>query len=428
MNAQRIILGVALVGLLGVAIAGYATRGGAVATELSYLWTSIRDQGFDGLLALEAKKITGLRYFLIALVGGLAGFALYHASFGFTGAWRRMQRERRGRGLRAMIMLIGLTSVFSYLMIGFEKDLGWNMHPVIIGMGLSSAIGAVMFGIGMQLGGGCASGTLFTAGGGSSKMILVLVFFILGSVLGTQHMTEFWLKLDDITGIPNIRGTSLIKEFGTIDAIVLVLAFCALVVVVSRIIERRHHGDVETIAPTESLLFGRWSLWTSAVVLALVGTLCFLLFHRPWGVTAGFALWGAKIFNAVGIDVSQWGYWQGWRKGMLNDSVFANRTSLMNFGILFGAMAAATLAEKYKPTLKLNGRDLLTAVIGGLLMGYGARLAFGCNIGALLGGIVSGSMHGFWWLFWGFLGSVIGTRIRGAIGMDPPLPARPAPA
>ena len=428
MNTQQIVFGVAIAGLLGVAIAGYAARGGAVTEELGYLWASVRTNGLDGLVTLEAGKITGLRYFLGALVGGLAGFALYHAAFGFTGAWRRMQRERRGRGLRAMIILIGLTSVVSYLMIGFEKELGWNMHPVIIGMGLSSAFGAVMFGVGMQLGGGCASGTLFTAGGGSSKMILVLIFFILGSVLGTQHMKEFWLQLPQITGIPNIRGISLIKEFGTLDAILLIVGFCVLVIIATRMIERRYHGDIEAVAPTDSLLRGRWSLWASAVALALVGILCFLLFHRPWGVTAGFALWGAKIFNAAGIDVTQWGYWQGWRKGLLEASVFANRTSLMNFGILFGAMAAAALAGRFKPTWKLSGLDLATAVIGGLMMGYGARLAFGCNIGALLGGIVSGSMHGFWWLFWGFLGSVIGTRIRGAIGMDPPLPARPAPA
>lgn len=428
MVSQKVFLGMALLGLLGVAAAGYAARGGGVGEELSYLWSTIGDRGIDGLLALEAGRITGLRYFLGALVGGLAGFALYHAAFGFTGAWRRVTRERRGRGLRAMILLIGLTSTVTYLMIGFEKELGWNMHPVIIGMGLSSAIGALMFGIGMQLGGGCASGTLFTAGGGSAKMILVLAFFILGSVLGTKHMNEFWLKLPEITGIPNIRGISLINEFGTLPAIALILAFCALVMIGSRIIEYRANGDIEKVAPTESLLYGRWSLRTAAIALALVGVLSFLLFHRPWGVTAGFALWGAKVFTAIGIDVMQWGYWQGWRKGMLGDSVFANRTSLMNFGILFGAMAAAALAGRFKPMLRLSRTDLLTAVIGGLMMGYGARLSFGCNIGALLGGIVSGSMHGFWWLLWGFLGSVIGTRIRGRIGMDPPLPARPAPA
>ena len=38
--------------------------------------------------------------------------------------------------------------------------------------------------------------------------------------------------------------------------------------------------------------------------------------------------------------------------------------------------------------------SLAAAVIGGLLLGYGARLAFGCNIGAFFSGVVSGSLHG----------------------------------
>ena len=41
-----------------------------------------------------------------------------------------------------------------------------------------------------------------------------------------------------------------------------------------------------------------------------------------------------------------------------------------------------------------------------------------------LGGIVSGSMHGWWWLVWGFAGSLLGTRLRAVLSMDPPLPPR----
>ena len=86
------------------------------------------------------------------------------------------------------------------------------------------------------------------------------------------------------------------------------------------------------------------------------------------------------------------------------------------------------LIREFGPHWRLSARDVLTAVLGGLLMGYGARLAHGCNIGAFLGGIVYGSMHGWWWMVWGFAGSLVGTRLRGALAMDPPLPPRRAPA
>jgi uncharacterized membrane protein YedE/YeeE len=397
---QRGHLILSLAALLGVGAAAFNARG-----------------GFGG---------EGVNYFLGALLGGFAGYGLYHASFGFTGAWRRLTRERRGAGLRAQVVLIGLTCAVTYLLIGYQDVTGWRMHPVVMPMGLSTAIGAFTFGVGMQMGGGCASGTLFTAGGGSTRMAITLAFFILGSVWATAHIPDFWAKLPQMTGVPNIRGTSLINEFGPLGGLAVLSALLAAIWLGSVMVERRAHGALEPERATGSLLAGSWSLRMGAVALALVGIGCFVLFQRPWGVTAGFALWGAKIFDAAGIPVADWGYWQGWRKGQLEASVFANRTSVMNFGIIFGAMAAASIAGRFAPLWRLSNRDILTAVIGGLLMGYGARLAYGCNIGAFLGGIVSGSMHGWWWLVWGFAGSLLGTRLRAALKMDPPLPLRSA--
>ena len=397
---QRGQLTLSLAGLLAVATAAYWVRGGVHGA--------------------------GVSYFLGALLGGLAGFALYHAAFGFTAAWRRMVRERRGAGLRAQMVLLGLTCLVTYPLIGFEDLTGWNMHPVVMPMGLMSAIGAFTFGVGMQLGGGCASGTLFTVGGGSTRMVVTLVFFILGSVIATAHIPEFWARLPQITGVPNIRATSVVSAYGPIGGLAALGLALAAIWAASAVIERRAHGALEARRATRSLLHGEWSLVAGAVALALVGIGSFLLFQRPWGVTAGFALWGAKIFDAVGIPVADWTYWQGWRAGPLRESVFADRTSVMNFGILFGAMAAASLARRFALIWRLSARDLLTAVIGGLLMGYGARLAYGCNIGAFLGGIVSGSLHGWWWLVWGFVGSLLGTRLRTVLEMDPPLPPRRA--
>lgn len=399
-NRTPLLVSLAL--LAGVAGAAFAARGG---------------------LAGE-----GLRYLLGALLGGFAGYALYHASFGFTAAWRRFTRERRGAGLRAQMLLIGLTCAVTYLLIGYQEFTGWRMYPVVMPMGLMSAIGAFAFGIGMQLGGSCASGTLFTAGGGSSRMMITLAFFVLGSVLATAHLPGFWERLPEITGIANIPGTTLIGLFGPPGALGALVVFVAAVWLATAAVERRAHGALEPAAATESLMRGRWSLVAGAVGLALVGIGSFLIFQRPWGITSGFALWGAKLFAAAGIPVAEWTYWQGWRAGQLAGSVFADRISVMNFGIVFGAMAAASLAGRFRPVWSLSTRDILTAVVGGLLMGYGARLAYGCNIGAYLGGVVSGSLHGWWWLVWGFAGSLVGTRLRALLEMDPPIGDRRAPA
>ena len=60
------------------------------------------------LLALGtvgAYQIVGLNQALLFLVGGALGMTLYHASFGFTSSWRVFIKERRGRGLRAQMII-----------------------------------------------------------------------------------------------------------------------------------------------------------------------------------------------------------------------------------------------------------------------------------------------------------------------------------
>ena len=57
-------------------------------------------------------------------------------------------------------------------------------------------------------------------------------------------------------------------------------------------------------------------------------------------------------------------------------------------------------------------RELLGAVVGGLMLGYGATIAFGCNIGAFFGGVVSGSLHGWVWFVAAFIGTAVGIYLR----------------
>ena len=141
----------------------------------------------------------------------------------------------------------------------------------------------------------------------------------------------------------------------------------------------------------------------------------------PWGITFAFAIWGAKALAAVGVDMSQFTYWTWpYPAQALEQSVLLNVTSVMAFGLLFGAMIAAGLAGRFNAGSqnRLGTRNVSAAVVGGLCMGYGARLAFGCNIGAYFSGIASGSLHGWIWFAFGFLGSIVGVALRPRFGMS----------
>jgi hypothetical protein len=158
------------------------------------------------------------------------------------------------------------------------------------------------------------------------------------------------------------------------------------------------------------------------VALALLNAATLAVAGRPWGITSAFGIWGARLLAPLGIDVSQWGSWAAPAfQHALSQPVLADITSVMDFGIMLGALLAAGLAGKFAPTLRIPARHLLASVIGGLLMGYGARLAHGCNIGAFFSGVASGSLHGWLWIALAIAGSAVGVRLRPAFGMPAPV-------
>ena len=81
-------------------------------------------------------------------------------------------------------------------------------------------------------------------------------------------------------------------------------------------------------------------------------------------------------------------------------------------GIVLGALLAAGLASKFVPGWRISRRHLAAAVVGGLLLGYGARLAYGCNIGAFFSGIASGSLHGWLWIVFALAGNWVALSLR----------------
>lgn len=345
------------------------------------------------------------------LVGGGLGIALYHAAFGFTSAWRVFISEGRGRGLRVQMILLALAVILFFPPLASGVLFGHEVKGSVSPAGLSVIIGAFMFGIGMQLGGGCASGTLFTAGGGNARMLVTLLFFIIGSVLATINF-DWWVSL------PSLPPISLVQSFGATGGIAISLALFLAIAGLTVFVEKRRNGALEKAPPSprqglSRLLRGPWPLVMGAVALVLLNFATLAIAGRPWGVTSAFALWGAKGAQFIGIDPTAWAYWQTPANAKaLGQSVFADVTSVMDFGIIAGAMLAAALAGSFAPSLDIPLRSVVAAIVGGLLLGYGARIAYGCNIGAYFSGIASGSLHGWVWAAAAFAGNVLGVQLR----------------
>ena len=359
-------------------------------------------------LSLYLDAAYGWRQSALFLVGAFAGVVLYHAAFGFTSAWRIFISDRRGSGLRAQMLMLAITCAVFFPLLAAGSIFGQPVRGSIAPAGIAVIAGAFIFGIGMQLGGGCASGTLYSAGGGSTRMLVVLAAFIAGSVAGTAH-AGWW------TTLPSWGAKSLVTSLGMWPALGSSLVVFGLVSAAATTIERRHHGRIlpgrEDRQPR--WLRGPWPLVAGAVGLAAVNVATLTIAGRPWGVTSAFALWGAKIAAAAGIPIASWPYWAApAQAAALKASVFNDVTSVMNFGIILGALLASILAGRFAPAWRIPARSLVAAVLGGLLLGYGARVAYGCNIGAYFSGIASGSLHGWLWLPAAFAGNILGTALR----------------
>ena len=356
-------------------------------------WVVILASAVLGAGAIALANAYNWRQGALLILGGALGLVLYHALFGFTSAWRVFIANGRGAGLRAQMLMLAVAAVLFFPALAYGSLFGQPVHGEYGAVGVSVVAGAFMFGLGMQLGGGCASGTLYTAGGGNSRMLVTLTFFIIGSALGA--------------------GPALALNW------IVFAAIAALTVV----IEKRRHGRLvaaHTQPPHASpWLHGPWPLMAGAIALALLNFVTLALSGRPWGITSAFALWGAKAASIAGFDVASWPYWASKANAAaLAAPVSRDVTSVMDIGIVLGAMLAAALAGRYAPVWRVPLRSLIAAIVGGLLLGYGARLAYGCNIGAYFSGIVSGSLHGWLWLVAAFFGNVVGTRLRPTFGLD----------
>jgi uncharacterized protein len=384
------------------------------------------------LLGLGAALILGGIIFarsgqipaILFALGLSLGFVLFHSRFGFTSAWRQLVAVRQGKALRAhMLMLAVACTLFAPILASQASYGDVPAAPSLAPIGFGVVVGSFLFGIGMQLGGSCASGTLFAIGSGQSAILLTLVGFVAGAVLGAYHF-PFWAN--DLPSHPPISLAD--TGAGYLGAWLLSLGVMAAVVGLTYLLARRRPVPAVQEPPVSPgvtrAVRGSWPLWVGALLLAGLNAVTLWVSGSAWGVTFAFSLWGSKILDAIGVDVLSWPFWQDPANLVKYQAGFlAEKTSVMDLGIILGALVASAAAGSFVLHRRIPVRLAVGAVIGGILMGYGARIAFGCNIGAYFGGIASFSLHGWLWGLLAIAGTAAGLLLRPLFGLTNPKPS-----
>ena len=359
-----------------------------------YLWRSFLIL-FLAFIVLLAAIFVGARFGLLLAVGLCFGIVLEGLGFGFAGPWRAMILRREASGVLAQLLAIGLAAILALPLIHFN---GGEIVGARGSIGWSMVLGAFCFGVAMQVVLGCGSGTLVNVGSGNPIALLALPFFSIGSFVGAYHVT-WW------TGLGALPVMVLAGWSGLLITLTLLIAVAAVFFFFARSGER--------------FISKRYLL--AAILIAVFASLNLIIAGQPWGVVYGLGLWAAKVVVSLGVDLSGSVFFSApVNAERLQESILTDYTSLTNIGLILGAFFVGSwrvggFSQKL-PRLPL--RAWFSTIIAGFIMGYAARLALGCNVGAYFSGISTGSLHGWMWFLAAFCGSYYGIKLRPFLGLE----------
>ena len=157
-------------------------------------------------------------------------------------------------------------------------------------------------------------------------------------------------------------------------------------------------SEGEAVTAIYEKVFGeQWPAWIGGILFGFLSIALFA-WEKPWSVADGVRNWGDWLLNAANVTDTF----------IIDPHLYS--TSVLNLGIIGGAFAAALLARQFR----VRGAppwELLKGVVGGCLMGVGATLSFGCNIGGFFSATSALSLAGPAMMLGLMLGAIVGLKL-----------------
>lgn len=151
--------------------------------------------------------------------------------------------------------------------------------------------------------------------------------------------------------------------------------------------------------------------WNPYLVLILAGILSagyFGLTSTVWAVTGEFTRLGGEILELFGVDVSGWQYYQMVK---LDGDTLTRADGWIVWGMFTGALLMVLLSNSFKIRLPQQKRRYLQGFFGGIVAGFGARLALGCNLAAFFTGVPQFSFHSWIFIIATGIGTYFGAKL-----------------
>jgi len=150
-----------------------------------------------------------------------------------------------------------------------------------------------------------------------------------------------------------------------------------------------------------------WAPLPAVIAAGILSTYYFGITGTFWAVTGEFTRWGGHVLQLFGAHPEQWGYF---KVIGLEGSPLDRIDGMMVIGMFGGCFAAALWANNVKLRMPQHRIRIFQAVLGGMIAGFGARLAMGCNLAAFFTGIPQFSLHAWFFALATAVGSYFGAR------------------
>ena len=327
-----------------------------------------------------------------SLCGLTAGFVMHRSDFCVTGMFRDLFLFRDGFMLRILVILI-VSSMLLFELAVQGGAISLHPFPLLGAPSLGNIVGGFFFGLGMVLAGGCVVGTLYKMGSGSAVSIVAFIGLLFGSALYAE-IHPWWSGFSQATTLRD--GAVTLPQLFSLPSYALTLPLALM-----GGLYLWHHYRRGSLVRS-AILPGSIQPWHAALALSLIGFLSYLFVGMPLGITTSYAKLGASVEALFAPQhVASLGYFQAMPlnytppladmvisggAGPQLDAVAAIQYPLV-IGITLGATLSALLLRELRFHYRVPINHYLSALIGGCVVGFAARMVPGCNIWHLWGGV-----------------------------------------
>jgi uncharacterized membrane protein YedE/YeeE len=393
------------------------TSGSVTGAASSFSWskadtirTSVAGVIVLGLLfwayLLSSNTETGGRASFSLLIGLALGIVFERGRFCFFCIFRDSIETRKNSGFLSVITALAVGAVGYAIVFGmYLPDTSGEYLPPGAHIGPTSwvlAVAALTFGFGMALSGACISGHLYRIGQGSLRAIPALIGVFLG--LGLGFITWNTLYLRAIQEAPTLWLPHYIGYAGSLAVTLAVLGVIAYF-----LLKSNTESAPEKISGL-AVLRSKFSPATTGVLVGVIGTIAYMRIE-PLGVTRQLSSLSRKAFENQsllpetinGLDTL------AGCVGLVTETISNNGWLIIGF--VLASFAGALSANRFKfeiPTI----RNSSTALVGGVLMGWGSMTALGCTVGVLLSSTQAFAVSGWVFFLFAFLGVYLGIKAK----------------